>query len=356
MRIVLKNTFLSVASDSPQLPGLFRCHSSPGEFPESVVTTSTRISLASSLPSPSSDIPGQVLQLPDTFMRPTTQDRHTRDTPEPFDEAEDPLACRHPGCQSTPAVPPPTTIMLRNLPNKFDAVSILRLIDAQGFSGTYDFAYIPIDFRNRCNVGYGFINFRSHAIAEKFGRAIRGFQFPAVNSQKVCDVCWANVQGLEQNVEHYRNSPIIEKYRPFLFDEKGLRIPFPEPDSPVKATIALRETEALNRMPVARGPDGYKVFVGGLGKLATAESLKSYFQKFAPVKDTSIVIDRTSGKSRGFGFCLFDRPAPWAALAAAAPHVIDGTTVAVKRYSQENSVCSSQGWWPVYYYEPGRFY
>ena len=226
-----------------------------------------------------------------------------------------------------------TTCMLRNIPNKYDADSVLRLIDSKGFRITYDFFYLPTDFRNKCNVGYAFVNFRSHYDAARFQKTMSGFRFPAVNSQKVCDVCWANVQGLDPNIEHYRNSPILERYRPILFREDGSRYKFPEPDSIVAATIALREAEAERRLGVVatRGPDSSKIFVGGLSKLATHESMRSYFSKFAPVRDTSIVIDRTSGKSRGFGFCLFEGAVPWAALCRVT-HQIDGAVVAVKRY------------------------
>ena len=51
-----------------------------------------------------------------------------------------------------------TTIMIRNIPNKYTQNMLLNEINAR-HEGTYDFYYLPIDFKNRCNVGYAFINF-----------------------------------------------------------------------------------------------------------------------------------------------------------------------------------------------------
>jgi len=50
-----------------------------------------------------------------------------------------------------------TTLMIKNIPNKYTQKMLLAAVDEQ-FKGTYDFFYLPIDFKNKCNVGYAFIN------------------------------------------------------------------------------------------------------------------------------------------------------------------------------------------------------
>ncbi|GKV17425.1 hypothetical protein SLEP1_g27939 [Rubroshorea leprosula] len=50
-----------------------------------------------------------------------------------------------------------TTLMIKNIPNKYTSKMLLAAID-EHCRGTYDFIYLPIDFKNKCNVGYAFIN------------------------------------------------------------------------------------------------------------------------------------------------------------------------------------------------------
>ncbi|KAG2608819.1 hypothetical protein PVAP13_4KG012000 [Panicum virgatum] len=50
-----------------------------------------------------------------------------------------------------------TTLMIKNIPNKYTSKMLLAAID-ELHKGTYDFFYLPIDFKNKCNVGYAFIN------------------------------------------------------------------------------------------------------------------------------------------------------------------------------------------------------
>merc|ERR1719199_1818495 len=59
-----------------------------------------------------------------------------------------------------PHVPPQsyTTVMLRNIPNKYTRDMLVEQLKWQ-LAGQFDFLYLPTDFRNKCNVGYAFINF-----------------------------------------------------------------------------------------------------------------------------------------------------------------------------------------------------
>ena len=49
-----------------------------------------------------------------------------------------------------------TTIMIKNIPNKYTISSFLAEINAN-FKYTYDIFYLPIDYVNKCNLGFAFI-------------------------------------------------------------------------------------------------------------------------------------------------------------------------------------------------------
>eukprot|EP00929_Paragymnodinium_shiwhaense_P093695 TRINITY_DN5391_c0_g1_i3.p1 TRINITY_DN5391_c0_g1~~TRINITY_DN5391_c0_g1_i3.p1 ORF type:complete len:549 (-),score=116.36 TRINITY_DN5391_c0_g1_i3:108-1754(-) len=135
-----------------------------------------------------------------------------------------------------------TTVMLRNIPNKYTREMLIKQL-CLDFNGQFDFMYLPIDFKNKCNVGYGFINFRKQEYCESFVDKFHGVDvrkcLPGLNSKKIVEVTPARVQGLHENVRRLRNSPVMNQladhpeWMPLLFNDKGEEEPFPNPDQPL---------------------------------------------------------------------------------------------------------------------------
>jgi len=48
-----------------------------------------------------------------------------------------------------------------------------------------------------------------------------------------------------------------------------------------------------------------KLFVGGLAWATTDESLREAFEAFGEVTEAKVILDRDTGRSRGFGFVTF---------------------------------------------------
>lgn len=144
-----------------------------------------------------------------------------------------------------------TTVMLRSIPIAYTREMLVELIDACGFKRHYDFIYLPMDFRNRVNLGYAFVNLLSHAEAVRFTSALQGFASWLTSNPRACEVSWAHpIQGLEEHVERYRNSPVMhhsmpDEFKPMLFSN-GVRVPFPRPTRPIKAPkkrLTARESQ-----------------------------------------------------------------------------------------------------------------
>ncbi|EGN94846.1 hypothetical protein SERLA73DRAFT_61826 [Serpula lacrymans var. lacrymans S7.3] len=49
-----------------------------------------------------------------------------------------------------------------------------------------------------------------------------------------------------------------------------------------------------------------RYFVGGLAPTTNAESMREFFSAFGKVVDATVMIDRESGRSKGFGFVTFE--------------------------------------------------
>ena len=78
-----------------------------------------------------------------------------------------------------------TTIMIKNIPNKYTQKMLLETIGKHN-KGSFDFLYLPIDFKNKCNVGYAFINFKHYDTIVKFYNEFNGKKWNRFNSEKIC--------------------------------------------------------------------------------------------------------------------------------------------------------------------------
>ena len=74
--------------------------------------------------------------------------------------------------------------MIKNIPNKYTQKMLLAAID-ESFRGTYDFFYLPIDFKNKCNVGYAFINMIRPVYIIAFVDRFNYRKWEKFNSEKV---------------------------------------------------------------------------------------------------------------------------------------------------------------------------
>ncbi|GLU13921.1 hypothetical protein SLE2022_305260 [Rubroshorea leprosula] len=117
-----------------------------------------------------------------------------------------------------------TTLMIKNIPNKYTSKMLLAAID-ENHKGTYDFLYLPIDFKNKCNVGYAFINMLSPSLIIPFYEAFNGKKWEKFNSEKVASLAYARIQGKAALVTHFQNSSLMnedKRCRPILFHSEGL--------------------------------------------------------------------------------------------------------------------------------------
>ncbi|ORZ07295.1 RNA recognition motif 2-domain-containing protein [Lobosporangium transversale] len=125
--------------------------------------------------------------------------------------------------------------MIRNIPNKYTQQMLLECINETHF-GKFDFLYLRMDFKSKCNVGYAFINFINTDVIPSFVEQYVGKKWSRFNSDKICSLSYAVIQGRKALIEKFRNSCVMNEephYRPKLYytsgANRGLEEPFPEP-------------------------------------------------------------------------------------------------------------------------------
>lgn len=112
-----------------------------------------------------------------------------------------------------------TTLMIKNIPNKYTEKMILQQIDECCKDG-YDFFYLPIDFRNKCNVGYAFMNMRTPEDILPLYEHLNNKKWARFNSEKVCVLTYGRIQGFSALTSHFQRVSLRhedKRRRPLIF-------------------------------------------------------------------------------------------------------------------------------------------
>ena len=112
-----------------------------------------------------------------------------------------------------------TTLMIKNIPNKYTEKMILQQIDECCKDG-YDFFYLPIDFRNKCNVGYAFMNMKTPEDILPLYAHLNNKKWARFNSEKVCVLTYGRIQGFSALTSHFQRVSLRhedKRRRPLVF-------------------------------------------------------------------------------------------------------------------------------------------
>jgi len=151
-----------------------------------------------------------------------------------------------------------TTLMIRNIPNKYSQKMLLAAVDER-HKGQYDFFYLPIDFKNKCNVGYAFINFIDCINIVSFYEEFHGKKWEKFNSEKICAITYARIQGKLALIAHFQNSSLMcedRKCRPIIFHSDGPLMGEQE-RFPVSSAVRQRRKEERKGEGQPLKPQGY---------------------------------------------------------------------------------------------------
>jgi len=134
-----------------------------------------------------------------------------------------------------------STLMIKNIPNKYTISSFLEEINGS-FKDTYDLFYLPIDYVNKCNLGFAFINFVESFHIILFYEVYRGKKWKKFNSDKKCELLYAKYQGKNELISHFEKGKVLsfnsEDKRPLILPTPN---PLPKINLPLKYLTLFKE-------------------------------------------------------------------------------------------------------------------
>ncbi|CAJ1461745.1 unnamed protein product [Effrenium voratum] len=112
-----------------------------------------------------------------------------------------------------------TTLMVRNIPVRYTQEMLLKEWPNQG---TYDFLYLPICIKKKCNTSFAFINFVTPQHARDFAEKWHHERLLFFSARKPLDISLADLQGLEKNLLQCMNNKTSRirnvRFQPAVFN------------------------------------------------------------------------------------------------------------------------------------------
>ena len=94
--------------------------------------------------------------------------------------------------------------------------------------------------------------------------------------------------------EHFLDGKIVRKTKLF------------EPIMIIFNLTFLFKIDPKRAIPRQEHQRATKLFIGGLAGSVTSESMREFFSQFGKVIDSTVMLDRETGRSKGFGFVSFE--------------------------------------------------
>ncbi|XP_022229850.2 LOW QUALITY PROTEIN: ribonucleoprotein RB97D [Drosophila obscura] len=114
----------------------------------------------------------------------------------------------------------------------------------------------------------------------------------------------------------------VQSTRPHIIDYKT-----------VETKPALPRLE-FNKPPGMGNDQTNKIFLGGLKDCHTEAIIRDYFSKFGPIMSIKLLMDKETGRKRGFGFLEYEDIDSAERSLVQTKHVINSITVEVKKSAQ----------------------
>ena len=85
---------------------------------------------------------------------------------------------------------------------------------------------MPIDYVNKCNLGFAFINFVEPFHIILFYELYRGKKWKKYNSEKLCELLYAKFQGKKELIAHFEKGKVLSMESK---EKRPLILPTPNP-------------------------------------------------------------------------------------------------------------------------------